>query len=129
MNKATLIVRSLVGLIFVVFGLNGFLNFIPMPQPPPAAGAFFGALMATGYFMKVLKITEIVAGVMLLSNKLPALGILLLAPIVVQIFLFHAVLDPAGLAMPIFLVLAEGFLGYSYMKSFKSVLEVNVTLD
>jgi len=129
MNKATLIVRSLVGLIFVVFGLNGFLNFLPMPAPAPAAGKFYMALMATGYFLPLLKITEIVAGTMLLSNKLPALGIILLAPIIVQIFFFHAVLDPAGLAMPVFLVLAEGFLGFSYLKSYKGVLEVNAKLD
>ena len=85
MNKAVLVVRSLVGFIFVVFGLNVFFHFIPMPAE---AGKFMGALGATGYFFQLLKATEIVAGAMLLANKLPALGLVLLAPIVVQNFLF-----------------------------------------
>lgn len=127
MKIAILIIRSLVGLVFVVFGLNGFLQFLPMPAMPEAAGSLMGAFAATGYFFPLLKATEIIGGVLLLVNRLPALGILLLAPIIVQIFMFHAVLAPGGIALPIFLVLAESFLGYAYWNSFKSIFEVSVT--
>ena len=102
MGKVALIARIILGLIFFVFGLNGFFNFI---QPPPMgeeAMAYMGALFATGYFFPVLKIFEIVSGALLLSGRLVPLALLFLAPIVLQIFLFHAFLSPdAGFPLAI----------------------------
>ena len=97
-------------------------GFIPMPPPAESAAAFMGALFGTGYFFPVLKITEIFAGLLLLTNRFVPLGLVLLSPIVVQIFLFHAFLDGAGLPMGIFLAGAMILLGRAYRSSFAGVL-------
>lgn len=95
--------RWLLGLAFVVFGLNGFLNFIPAPPPPAAGGAFLGALFATGYMFPLIKGTEVVAGILLLSGRFAALGAVVLTPVLVNIVLYHAAFDPSGLVVPLFL--------------------------
>ena len=64
----TQIARIVLGLIFTVFGLNGFFNFMPAPAFPEPAGAFLGALAGTGYFFPFLKITETACGVLLLTK-------------------------------------------------------------
>lgn len=123
MDKVTMGARILLGLIFFVFGLNGFLGFI---QPPPlseAAGSFMGALAATGYFFPFLKASEVVAGAMLLSNKFVALSLLILAPITLNILLFHGFLDPAGMAMAVICVALNVFLGWRYKDSYAGVLK------
>jgi hypothetical protein len=75
--------------------LNGFLNFFPPPpQMPEAAGAFAGALGATGYFFPLLKGTEVLAGLALLTGMFAPLALVVLAPITIQIFMFHSVLTP-----------------------------------
>ena len=105
MDKVLLGSRIVLGLIFTVFGLNGFFNFIPMPPPAPEMGAFMGALAASGYFFPLLKGTEVLVGLALLSGKFVPLALIVLAPISIDIFFVHAVIDPAGLPMGI-LVLA-----------------------
>ena len=87
------------GLVFTVFGLNGFLNFIPHAPPTGAAGAFIGALAASGYMFPLLKATEVVAGVLLLTRRAVPFALTLLAPVVVNIVAFHVFLDPAGSAL------------------------------
>jgi len=112
MNKASLIARILLGAIFFIFGLNGFLNFIPMPPMPEQAGAFMGGLAASGYFFPFLKATEVVCGLLLLIGAFVPLSLVVLAPIIIQIVLFHAFLAPDGLALPIVIVLLEAFLAF-----------------
>jgi putative oxidoreductase len=106
--KIPCIARILLGLIFFVFGLNGFINFIPYDpnQVPPAAMAFSGAMMATGYFFPVLKATEVICGALLLSGFYVPLALVILAPITIQIFLFHSMLTPGvgNLVMPIVMI-------------------------
>ena len=122
-DKLTLGARVVLGLIFVVFGLNGFLQFIPLPPHEGAAATYIGGLAATGYFFPVLKITEIVGGLMLLSGRFVPLALLFLAPIVVQIFLMHVFLAPDGMPMAVALVVLEGYLGFvGYRQSFTEVL-------
>lgn len=93
-NKLKLGTRILLGLIFFIFGLNGFLQFLPMPALPEAAGKFMGALFETHYFFPVLKATEVVCGALLLSGVAVPLALVILAPISIQIFLFHSILTP-----------------------------------
>src|SRR5512135_1629797 len=85
-HKMTLAARILLGLLFVVFGLNFFLHFIPMPAPEGKAAAFMGGLFQTGYFFYLLKITEILMGLLLLIGIAPAFALVVLAPIVLNIF-------------------------------------------
>jgi uncharacterized membrane protein YphA (DoxX/SURF4 family) len=124
---ATTAARILLGLLFTVFGLNFFLHFLP--NPPMQAGPaldFAGALMASGYVMTLVKTTEVVAGVALLSNRFVPLALALLAPVVVGIVGFHAVLAPAtGAAAYVTLVL-EVALAYAYRGAFAPMLRMQV---
>jgi len=125
-EKIPTIVRVILGLIFVTFGLNGFLNFIPMPPPPPEAGSFMISLAASKYFLPVLKLTEIICGIAFLSGMFVPLALVVLAPISIQILLFHIFLAPGlqGMVMAIFIIAANIFLGYAYRESFKGVLNM-----
>ncbi len=105
--KIPLIARWILGLLFFVFGLNGFLNFIPTPDNmPEEAMAFMGALAGTGYFFPVLKATETVCGLLLILGIAAPVSLVVLAPITIQIFLFHAVLTPglSNLLVPIVII-------------------------
>lgn len=113
--------RTLLGLAFVVFGANFFLHFLPMPPHEEPAAAFLGALFA-GQVLALIKSVEIVAGLMLLSNRFVPLALALLAPVLVGIVLFHAVYDPAGLALPIVLVALELALAWAYRDAFAPML-------
>ena len=125
MSKLPLVARLLLGLIFTVFGLNGFLNFLPVPEMPEAGSNFIGALVASGYLMTLVKLVEVVGGVLLLIGRFVPLALTVLAPIVVNIFLFHLFLAPgaAGMAMPVLLLALEIYLAYAYRKSFRGVLD------
>ncbi len=98
MRIATLIARILLGLVFLVFGLNGFLNFIPMPPPTGLAGQYVGALVASHYMVLVF-VVEVIGGLLLLANRYVPLALTLLAPVLVNILLFHLTMAPAGLPM------------------------------
>jgi hypothetical protein len=121
--------RLVQGAAFLVFGVNGFLHFLPMPAPPPAAGAFFGALFATGYMLPLIKGTEIVSAVLLLSNRYVPLALALIAPVIVNIVAFHAFLAPAGIALPLLLLATELTLAWSYRKAFAPMLRARVAPD
>ena len=95
-SKVVTAARIALGTLFFVFGLNGFLDVLPQPSVPDEAGAFLGALAATGYMFPLIKGTEVVAGLLLLANRWVPLALVLLAPIVVNIVAFHAVLGPAS---------------------------------
>ena len=123
MNKTTIAVRSILGLLFIVFGVNGFLGFIPTPPPSEEAGSLLGAMAQSGYFFPVLKIIEIAAGLMLLTNRLVPLAIVLLAAIIFNIFTLHLFLAPGAIGMSIVLLVAISFLIYAYWNKFKHVFE------
>ncbi|HXW83130.1 MAG TPA: hypothetical protein VEJ86_01895 [Candidatus Binataceae bacterium] len=118
MKIAILIARLLLGLIFVVFGANGFLHFIPNMTMPAAAGAFFGALFATGYMVPLLFATQLLGGVLLLIGRPVPFALALLAPVIVNIFLFHIFLDPGGLPLAIVVAVLELFLAWNYRTAF-----------
>ena len=113
MNKLTLIIRILLGTLFFVFGLNGFLNFIPIPTDmPEKLVTFSSGLMASGYFFPFLKGTEVICGLMLLSGVFVPLALVVLAPIIINIFLVHAFLAPSGLPMAILIGVMEIYLAF-----------------
>ena len=103
MKTVSLLARLLLGLIFLVFGLNGFLNFIPMPPPTGVAGQYMGALFVTHYLVAVF-LLQLTGGALLLANRFVPIALVLLGPVVVNILLFHALMAPAGL--PLALVVA-----------------------
>ena len=96
MKIATIIARTLLGLVFVVFGSNAFLHFIPMPPPPEGlAGDYMKALFMSHYFY-VVAVTQVVGGLIVLSGCFTALGLTLLAPVIVNILCFHIFLNHEG---------------------------------
>ncbi|HTF62441.1 MAG TPA: hypothetical protein VK638_06970 [Edaphobacter sp.] len=98
MKIAFTIARVLLGLLFTVFGLNGFLHFIPMQSPTGLAGQYMGALFLSHYLVVVF-LLQLIGGVLLLANRYVPLGLLLLGPVLVNILLFHSTMAPAGLPM------------------------------
>jgi uncharacterized membrane protein YphA (DoxX/SURF4 family) len=106
-SKLQVAARLLLGLIFFVFGLNGFFHFLPQPPAPGPAMAFGGALAATGYMFPLIKGTEVAVGALLLSGRFVPLALTVLAPVVVNIVGFHLFLAPGGLPLAL-LVLALG---------------------
>lgn len=123
MKIATIIARTLLGLIFVVFGLNAFFNFIPLPPPKSElAGEFMKALF-TSHYLYAVKCFEISGGLLLLSGRFTALGLTLVGPVVVNILFFHAFLDPAGLPMGLVLATLSLFLLWRHRNSFASLLQ------
>jgi putative oxidoreductase len=128
-TKVTHAARILLGLIFFVFGLNGFFHFLPQPPMSGPPADFAGALVASGYMFPLLKGTEVIAGVLLLAGRLVPLALTILAPVIVNIFAFHLFLAPSGLVLPIVVVALEIFLARSYWSAFAPLVRVNVTPD
>lgn len=98
MKIAFTIARILLGLLFTVFGLNGFLHFIPMQPPAGLAGQYLGALFLSHYLVPVF-LLQLAGGLLLLTNRYVPFGLLLLGPVLVNILLFHSLMAPAGLPM------------------------------
>jgi putative oxidoreductase len=122
MNKAKLIIRILFGLMLVVFGLNKFLQFMPMPPMPQAAGEFMGALVKSGYLMIIVAIVEVVTGVLLLVNKYQSLALVVVFPVILNAFLFHLFLDLAGIGGAAFAMAMNIFLFFANRESYNSLL-------
>jgi uncharacterized membrane protein YphA (DoxX/SURF4 family) len=116
------VVRVLLGALFLVFGANKLVPFMPMPELPAAAAPFVGGLASTGYFFPLLGSIEVVMGALLIAGRFVPLALTVLAPIVVQIALFHLVLVPSpGLVG--FILGAELYLAWTYRAAFTSVLQ------
>src|SRR2546430_12172638 len=117
MKIAIIIARTLLGLIFVVFGLNAFLQFIHMPPPQGLAGDFMKALFASHYFY-VVAILQIAGGALCLLGKFVPLGLTLLGPVIVNILLFHIFLDRSGLPLAVVVSALALFLLWAYRQAF-----------
>ena len=100
MRTVSVIARYLMGVIFLVFGLNGFLHFIPLPPPSGVAGQFMGALFVSHYLTFIFGL-QVIAAVLLLANRYVPLGLAVLAPVIVNILCFHALMAPSGLPLAI----------------------------
>ena len=115
------VVRVLLGALFLVFGANKLVPFLPMPELPAAALPFVGGLASTGYFFPLLGSIEVVMGALLISGRFVPLALTVLAPIVVQIALFHVVLAPS-FGLVTFILGAELYLAWTYRAAFTPVL-------
>ena len=114
--------RIVLGLILLAFGLNKFLQFMPMPEMPEAAGALMGAFMEAGYIMPMIAIVEVVIGIMLLAGFFVPRALLLLVPLSVNIILFHVFLDPAGMAAGLIVFVLNVYLLFTYLDRYKPIL-------
>ena len=123
MKIATIIARSLLGLLFVVMGLNIFLNFIPMPPPPEGpARNFMMALFMSHYFL-IVGALEVAGGALLLTGRYLPLGLTLLGPVIVNIICFHAFMEPSGLPLAIVVAALALFLLHRYREHFAGLVK------
>ncbi|MCT4642354.1 MAG: hypothetical protein N4A33_08665 [Bacteriovoracaceae bacterium] len=121
-GKLHLGTRLLFGLAFFIFGINGFLQFMPTPPMTSQAGALMGAFAKTGYFFPMIKTLEILIGSMLLLNLYAPLATILITPILIGITTIHLFLNPAGLAMMLILHILHGIIVWGYKDHYKSLL-------
>ena len=121
MKIASLVARYLLGLMFTVFGANGFLHFIPQPPPPnPIAAQFFTAI-SVSHFAVFLFAVQLLAGLLLLSGYFVPLALILLAAELYNILAFHLTIEP-GIAPGLVACLLWVLVFLQYRDSFKGVL-------
>lgn len=120
-RKLPVIARVLLGIPFVVFGVNFFVPFLPQPAIPPEAGVFLGSLVA-GKLLLIVKTVEVATGLALLGNRFVPLALALLAPVEIGIVTFHAVFEPSGIVLPLVLVALTIYLAWSYRAAFAPML-------
>ena len=123
------VARILLGLPLVIFGLNTFLNFIPQPQVamPEGAAAFAGALMKSGYMMQLIGVTQLLVGVMLVTNRFVPLALALFAPFIVNSVAFHVFLERSGLGMALVFLAFELYLAWCYRAAYRPMLAARAT--
>ncbi len=121
MNKLPMILRIVLGLILIIFGANKFLNFMPMPPMEGNAATFMGGLGASGYMFPLLGILEILIGILLIMNKAVPFALILLAPLAVNMVLFHIAMAPAGMAPAALVFILNAYLMYSNWDKFKGL--------
>jgi putative oxidoreductase len=119
---ATIIARVLLGLIFVVFGLNIFLHFIPTPPPPPSLVGDFSKALLLSHYLHVVGALQVIGGALLLIGRFVPLGLLLLGPVIVNIDLVHILMDPSGLPMAAFVSILAIFLLWRHRDAFAGLL-------
>ena len=121
-EKVLLAIQVIAGLMLVVFGLNKFLQFIPMGAPAAEMGAYLGALGATGFLFPLIAVIEIVSGVAFVTNKYASLMVLVVMPVMVNAFLAHLFLDPAGIGGSAFILFALVVIIVRHLERYKDVL-------
>ena len=123
MKITKIIARVLLGLILLIFGLNGFLQFMPMPEMSAEAGEFMGALAQARYIFPIIAIVEIIVGALLLINKYTALALIVLFPILLNAFLFHLFLDIIGIGGAALTITLNIFLLITNKDKYKGILQ------
>lgn len=116
-TKAVIGARLVLGLIFFVFGLNGFFNFLPAPPLEGKGLDFVMALANTGYMFPIIKGTEVIAGILLLTGIAVPFALVILAPIALNVLLFHTILAPAP-ALPLIIIALGLFLAWNYKERY-----------
>jgi putative oxidoreductase len=125
MKIASTIARYLLGLIFLVFGLNGFLHFIPMPPPKGLAAQQFGGAIFMSHYWVVIFGIQVIGGVLLLVNRFVPLALVLLGPVIVNIFFFHALMAPEGLPLAVVVVVLWCILAIRYKQYLTGIFVQN----
>jgi putative oxidoreductase len=128
MKVAVLVARILLGLTFLVFGLNGFLDFLHMPMPPGPAGQYMGVLFMSHY-LHVVFLLEVIGGVLLLSGQFIPLGLVLLGPVIFNILLFHTFLFPAGFPPALFALVLWFVVFYGVREAFAGIFAQKVPVS
>jgi uncharacterized membrane protein YphA (DoxX/SURF4 family) len=124
LRVALIIVRSLMGLVFLFASITFLFKLIKPPEPLGAMKTFSAGLEASVYLMPTVKVIELLCGLAFLTGRFVPLATVLIAPIIVNILLVHAFLGPEGLPVAIFLVLANAFVAYHHRESYKPLFKM-----
>ena len=127
MKITSVIARFLLGLIFLIFGLNGFFHFLSMPAPTGVAGQFMGALFIS-HFLTVIFVIQLIGAVLLLVNRYVPLALTLLAPIIVNVLLFHLLMAPSGVPLAILVAVLWVLVFFSVRSAFAGLLQPRVAV-
>ena len=122
MKITSTVARYFLGFIFFVFGLNGFLHFIPVPPPTGVAAQFMGALYVSNYLILIF-LLQLIPAVLLLVNRYVPLALTLLGPVIVNILCFHAFMAPSGLPLAIVVTVLWGLVFYGFRSSFAGIFQ------
>jgi hypothetical protein len=125
MKTVSAIAQYLAGLIFLVFGLNGFLHFIPMPPPSGIAAQFMGALYVSHYLTLIFAV-QVIGGALLLVNRFVPLALTILAPVIVNILSFHALMAPSGLPLALFVTMLWAVILVEVRQAFAGLFQARV---
>jgi len=124
MKIAIIIIRTLMGLLFLFGSITYLFDLIKPPELTGTTKAFMEGMLATGYMMTLVKLTELVCGLAFVTGLFVPLASVVIAPVIVNIFLFNLFVDTSGLPISIFLVLANSFLGYAHWNKFKPMMKI-----
>ena len=128
MKTITVIARFLLGLIFLVFGLNGFLHFIPSPPLSGTAGQVLGALFVSHYLVPIF-LLQVISAVLLLVNRYVPLALTLVAPIIVNVLLIHTLMLPSGLPLALVVTVLWIVVFLSVRSAFTGLFQQNVAAE
>ena len=128
MTKTKNILNVIYGLFLLIFGLNGFLNFFPLPEMTEEAGTFAGSLAQTGYIFPIVGALQVIVGILLTFNKFRPLALIVIFPIMLNAFLLHLFLDPAGIAGSLVAIILNVFLFIAHSESYKNLFQMNSKL-
>ncbi len=123
MSKAILGTRILLGLAFFFFGLNGILHFLPAPPMPDSDAKTMSMILMNSHWMTFVALLQVIAGLLLLVGRYVPLGLVILAPIIVNILLFHILLAPKGIVPGAIVAVLEAFLIWAYRRSFRGLFD------
>ena len=121
-SKVTMVLRILLGLVLVIFGANKFYPFMPAPEEMSEGAAnFMGALNDTGYMFPLIGAVEVLSGLLLIFKKWIPFALILLAPVSVNIIMFHLALEPATIVPGLVIIIIQIILIYKYWDKFKTL--------
>ncbi len=123
MKTVILVSRILLGVIFLTFGLNGFLHFLPQPPQPPGLARDYFTVMGASHYLVLPFVLQVVTGLLLLANRYVPLALALIAPVIVNILLFHVLMNPAGIGPGILVTILWFVVMYSVRSAFAGLFQ------
>ena len=123
MKIAVIIVRILLGALYVFSSIVVLFHLMPQPEQTGAPKTFMDGMVATVYLLPLIKVTELLCGLALIIGRFVALATVVIFPISLNILLFHIFVAPEGMAVGVFVILTNLFLAYAYREKYKPMLE------
>ena len=121
MKISMVIARTLMGLLFIFASVVVLVKLAPVPELTGVAKTFNDGIFAVGYFVPMLKIVELTCGILFVIGRFVPLATVLIAPIIVNIFMYHAFVDHSGLPVAIFLLAANSYVAFYYRSAYRGL--------